>query len=218
MSDMTDSDAPAMQERSNLSDMTDTEPGTKPLVSKLIVIGIFASIIVFGVAALITSLAPPEAGGEVVESPFKAWDGVWEGEFTTYAWNGEPVRRLKVRQTYEHVYAEDNFRQEGRFVITDLETGETTTEKAINTAQFNGSRLKCQVLKDNGKRVVTHRGRIEDGYIFWSHNLPGDFETFREWIDGDTYFIEGYGIYGDRATAQPLLMVGRYRRVTPQED
>lgn len=183
----------------------------------MLVIGIVVWIFGFGLLAFLKSLSPP-VGAQTVVSPFKPWDGSWEGEFTVYKWNGEPMTRLRVKQTYRHIANEEHFVQEGHFETVNLETGEKKTEKAANTAEFDGSGLHCKVIKEGGRVVEEHTGRIEDGALFWSRSIPGALESFREWIEGDTYYIEGFGIYGDRAEADPVMFVGRYQRVIDNAD
>lgn len=180
--------------------------------SKVLVIGLFAWIIGFGVFSLWKSTTPP-AGAEIVESPFKPWDGVWEGEFVTYDYDGTPVQRLHVRQSYRHVNAKKKFRQEGEIENTDLESGEKTREIVIHTANFDRTGLRGRVLRKNGRQVIERTGRLEDGYLFWSRSKPGTVETYRQWIEGDVYHVEGTGLYGDPATAKPMRFVGRYRRI-----
>ncbi len=170
----------------------------------------------FVVLTFIRSLIPYE-DTQRIESPFAAWEGIWEGEFATYDSSGEKIDEIHVRQIYKHLALEDEFHQKGVFTITDPKTGEQREELAANTADFDGTNLVCRVASDGGRALTVHTGRIEGEHIIWSRDIPGTIESFDEWIDGDTYFIEGTGTYGDRTTAEPLTFVGRYHRVIEDE-
>jgi hypothetical protein len=111
------------------------------------------------------------------------------------------------------VPSDDQFRQEGHFTVTDVATGEAKEEKALNTASFELTDLECKVYKEKGSVMEVFGGTMEGGVITWSRDIPGARETFREWIEGDTYYIEGEGLYGDPATAEPLTFRAAYRRV-----
>lgn len=185
--------------------------------SKLLVLFLFAWIFGFAGLAIFESLSPP-IGAQSIESPFKKWDGVWEGELVTSKWSGEEVERLRVRVELKHGYEKEAFRQEGRFQIENVRTGEKRSESSVNTALiYKGElgRLKSQILRNEGREVADYAGRIEGKSLFWSRNTPGTMESIREWIEGGTYGIEGVRIQGDRATSEPLRFYARYQRVTP---
>jgi hypothetical protein len=186
--------------------------GASIAASRVVVIAVFSWIALFGAGAFWVSLQIPE-GAELRESPFREWDGVWEGEFEGFNAEGERVTHIRVRQRYRHIPNEDEFRQEGHFTVTDIATGETEEEKALNSAAFDGTNLRCKVFKKKGSVVEEHMGEKEDGEITWTRDIPGAKETFREWIEGDTYFIEGEGLYGDRETATPIRFEAAYHRV-----
>lgn len=189
--------------------MTTSTP--KPWLSRVFVIAMFAWILAFGVGALIFSLIRQPGEKEIV-SPFKPWDGVWEGEFVALKSTGEIVRRVRVRQEWRHIAASKDFRQEGHFMVTDAATGVAEEEKALHKCAFDLTGLERRVIKRNGGVVIELDGRQEGGRIVWSRSIPGATETFREWIDGDTYHVEGEGAYGE-AGAEQLTYVGLYRRV-----
>ena len=96
------------------------------------------------------------------------------------------------------------------FVNTDRQTGEVTRQTAKNSIQ--DGKLLCEVQNSDGS-VSTHSGRIEDGYLFWSHVSNQKIESFREWVDGEVYYIEGFGVYGGVA----FMFVGKYKRVGATE-
>ncbi len=181
-------------------------------VSRLLVIVLLLWISGFGVLALIKALSVP-ATAQSVASPFKAWDGVWEGELATYKFTGEPVSKVKVRQDYRHVLADKEFQQEGHFEITDPKTGKTVRESALYSADFELKTIRCKIIRKNGGEVIFRTGKIEGNYLFWSRSAPSVLESFREWVEGDAHCVEGSGIYGDKATAEPVVFVGRYRKV-----
>lgn len=180
--------------------------------SRILVIVLFGWIGVFGLGAVWISLQTPE-GAELRKSPFHEWDGVWEGDFEGFNPAGERVTYIRVRQRYRHVPSDDQFRQEGHFAVTDVETGERREEKALNAADFDGENLECTVYKRKGSVVEHYQGVKQDGVITWTRDIPGAKETFREWIEGDTYYIEGEGLYGDPATAEPLTFRAAYHRL-----
>lgn len=180
--------------------------------SRALVVILFGWIGVFAVAALWISLQTPE-GAELRKSPFHEWDGVWEGEFEGFNPAGERVTHLRVQQRYRHVVSDDQFRQEGHFTVTDIPSGEERQEKALNAADFDGTNLECTVYKRKGSVVEHYEGVKEDGVITWTRDIPGAKESFREWIEDDTYYIEGEGLYGDPETAEPLTFKAAYHRV-----
>lgn len=182
------------------------------LSGKLVFLAIACFIGGFVALAVIRSIVPHE-DSQQIESPFAAWEGTWEGEFATYNSRGEKIDEIHVRQIYKHLALEDEFHQKGVFTITDPKTGEQREELAANTADFDGTNLVCRVAKDGGSSYTVHQGRVEGDHIIWSRDIPGMIESFDEWIDGDIYYIDGTGTYGDPATAEPLTFVGRYHRV-----
>ncbi len=186
--------------------------GSNVVASRILVIVLFSWIGLFGAGALWVSLQP-KANAIRVESPFREWDGVWEGEFEGFNTEGERVTHIRVRQRYRHVPNEDEFRQEGHFTVTDVATGTVEEEKALNAAAFDGTNLRCKVYKKKGSVMEEHTGTKENGVITWTRDIPGAKESFREWIEGDTYFIEGEGLYGDRESASPITFKAAYHRV-----
>lgn len=187
-------------------------PGTPRWVSKALMVFLFMWIGAFALTAYWQSKKLNE-GAQTFVSPFRDWDGTWEGEFLVFNAAGEEINRLRVRQEYHHEPAEENFMQLGAFEVTDPATGETKKENAINTAEFDGTDLRCKVIKDGGHVIELHQGSIEDGKLVWRRQTTEVDEAFYEWIDGDTYYIDGEGKYGDLATAELLKFEGRYRRV-----
>lgn len=197
----------------NQRGMSDEEEGRlRKAGSRLLVFALLGWIVIFGAGALWVSVRP-QSGAELRESPFKPWDGTWEGEFEGFDPAGERVTHLRVRQRYRHVPSDDQFRQEGHFTVTDVATGEVKEEKTLKTASFELTELQRKVYKEKGSVMEVFDGVDEGGSITWKRDIPGAKETFREWIEGDTLSIEGEGVYGDPATVEPLTIRASYRRV-----
>jgi len=192
-----------------------TADGGGTVGSKLVVTALFLWIGIFGVGTFLKSMSPPEGSTRLV-SPFKPWDGNWEGEFSVTNAKGEVITRLNVKQRYRHVMADERFEQEGHFEVTNLATGEMEIEKALNSSEFDGTGMHCKVFKKNGAVVEEHVGRFEGEVLIWSRDESFAKEEFREWIEGDVYFIEGEGMYGDLETAEALTMHGEYKRVVAE--
>ncbi len=186
-------------------------PHTAPWVSRALVLGFVVWIVGFGAVALFRSLN--QSGAEVtVESPFKPWEGVWSGELVTLDADGKEVKRVRVRQTYRHVLADKDFRQEVHIEVTDPATGKTELDRTLNSADFKGAWMKRKTIRANGHETIKYVGRIENGAVIWNRSLPGIEETFREWIEGDVSRVEGTGVYSGEKP-ETLKFVGEFRRV-----
>lgn len=147
---------------------------------------------------------------------FRELDGKWRGTFVGYDTAGKTLYRIAVEQVYR---TESATRQSVR-MRDRMQDGKVITGKGANTAirDKDGSvRLRCQVQKSNGERVV-HDGRLTRGpsgqkEIVWYSKSKDRVETFREWVTGKgknaVYHIHGMGRYGDTS----MLMAGEYRRV-----
>lgn len=149
-----------------------------------------------------SALAPPEG-------PFRAWDGAWEGTFTTYRTDGTRVSTLRVKQTYR---SESDDLQTGEFEDT-AEDGTVVRSIARNVREKDGT-LLCEVTRVGTGKKTVHRGRLEDGFLFWFRRVEEEHleECFRERVTGGaTYEIEGVGVYGERRETV-LLFSGRYER------
>lgn len=182
----------------------------RPWLSRLFVGAIFLWIIGFGLGALILSMNPPKGGREVA-SPFKPWEGEWEGELAAFnAMTGAAVSRTTYRQTFRHVAAGKDFRQEGHFEAADAATGKAEEEKLLNQCQFDGTGLRRKTLKHHGGVVIEYRGSVGPAGILWWRAIPGAIETLSERVEGDRYFVEGYGIYG--GPDQFVVFMGEFRR------
>lgn len=163
--------------------------------------------------AILLTLPPtqePRAEARPVDV-FAGWDGSWQGTFVGYDPTGKELYRIAVRQTYRTL---DATTQEVTIRDT-MADGEVIEGKGRNTAEraADGTlRLRCQVTKSNGDEVV-HEGRVVRGpsdrrEIVWSSVSEARSETFREWVDGDRYWIHGMGRYDGTL----MLMAGEYRR------
>lgn len=191
---------------------TENDLRRRRLGSRLLVFALFGWIGLFAAGAVWISLRPRE-GAELRESPFKEWDGTWEGEIEVFNAAGERISHARVTRRFRHVPSDDQFRQEGHFRVIDEATGETREEKALSTASFGLSGLERKVYKEKGSVVEAFQGGKDGPAITWSRDIPGAKESFREWIDGDTYHMEGEGVYGDPAAGESKTYRGSFLRV-----
>lgn len=182
------------------------------LISRLLVIGLFGWIFLFGAAAFWLSLRPRE-GAERRMSPFAEWDGTWEGEVQGFDADGRRVTHLRLRQEFRHVPSDDQFRQEMHVQVTDLATGATKEEKALNSADFDGTRLRRKTYKEKGSVVELREGVRDGATIVWTREVPGGMETLRERIEGDSYIVEGEGFGGEAPTVMRITFRGQFHRV-----
>jgi hypothetical protein len=119
-----------------------------------------------------------------------------------------------VRREFRHVPSDDQFRQEGQFRLTEPETGVVKTEKGLHSADFDLTNLGRKVFREKGSVLEVYAGEKDGrGVITWSRDIPGVSESFREWVEGDTFYVEGESHYSDPATTQTLTIRGVYRRV-----
>ena len=138
---------------------------------------------------------------------FRAWDGEWEGEFIIYDANGGQ----RVIETRHHYRSRDDTFQDVE-IVDRMPDGTTIRKRAENVLE--GGRLFCRVYFEDGRLEVEHHGVFQDGHILWSsRDEQGRIrQVFRERVQDDVYFIDGFGIYGpDREVVE--IYVGRYRRV-----
>lgn len=201
-----------MNEPAETPPPSDASTRKRVATSRVLVVILFSWIGLFVVAAVWVSLQTPK-GAELRRSPFHQWDGVWEGEFERFDAQGERIAHLRVRQRYRHVVSDDRFRQEGHFTMTDMATGETRREKALKTAEFDGTGLERRDYRRKGSVVEHYDGVKEEGVVTWTRDIPGAKETIREWIEGETYYLEGEGVYGDPATAERITFRAEFQRI-----
>jgi hypothetical protein len=140
-----------------------------------------------------------------------AWNGTWRGTFVAWDASGRELQRIDVEQTYRTVDATTQ-----SVTIRDTLADGTVIEGNGRNVAERGSdgavRLRCSVAKSNGERVE-HLGRIVTGptgrtELIWYSDAADRSETFREWIDGATYSIQGMARYGSTL----VLMAGTYSR------
>ncbi|MFQ5493783.1 MAG: hypothetical protein ACE5EX_00215 [Phycisphaerae bacterium] len=137
----------------------------------------------------------PDAGG----APFAPWNGAWRGEFVAYTADGAVRYRMQVEQAYRRVSA---VLQRGVFV-NRVPGREAERVHAENTVEHGKLLCRVHAVDANGQAVGPvreHRGRlVGPGHIIWYSDLgDGEFETFNERVDGDTYSIHGVGVYGPK--------------------
>lgn len=185
---------------------------SRMLISRILVVGLFGWIILFGAGAFWISLRP-RPGAERRISPFADWDGTWEGELEGFDAQGQRLTHLRLRQEFRHVPSDDQFRQEMHVQVTDMATGATKEEKALNSADFDGTHLKRKTYKEKGSFVELREGVREGGTIVWTREVPGGKETLRERIEGNGYVIEGEGFAGEAPTMKPITYRGQFHRV-----
>ncbi|MBI3736370.1 hypothetical protein HY256_07635 [Candidatus Sumerlaeota bacterium] len=200
---------------------SDVQPSA-PWVSRILVLALLGWIGGFAVLSYIKSLSPPPESKAIV-SPFKPWDGVWEGDLVTVGPDGREVHHVHLKQEFRHVVSDTGFRsragddkvfrQEGHFEATDTATGKKDHEAEMKTSDAEMKILRSRVIRKKGQEVIYREGRIEGGGIVWNCSMPNARETFREWIEGDVYHLEGEAAYGNSSTTQPLHLKGEFRRV-----
>lgn len=193
--------------------MTPSEETDSPKaggISKIIVLIIALWIVGFMIFAVIWSRSPAPSIKTVV-SPFKPWDGEWEGESTTTV-DGKTVTKSKARLQFRHINAEKNFRQEGHADITD-ESGKAESGEFIFTADYDCKNLVRRVLTREGRRTDDYQGKAEGDVIVWSRDIPGTTETFRQWVEGDTLHVEGSGVYAGPAGEEKRTYSATYKKV-----
>lgn len=156
------------------------------------------SILVFLVAAI--SLA------QVPANVFSEYAGEWKGIFYVYAPDGTPVKSLKVHHVYKVV---DQYTLEGTQTVT---YPDGTTEKIHARDYVEKGKIYCRVDSDrSGVKIL--EGRLDGKQIFWSRKDSEAIETFRERIiNGKTYAIDGYGIYG-KDRSKVYTFSAEYKRV-----
>jgi hypothetical protein len=182
------------------------------LSSRALVIGLFGWIVLFGAGALWVSMRIPD-GAELRESPFKLWDGIWEGEVEIFGEDGVRQAHVRVRREFRHVASDDQFRQEGQFRVTDVETGEEKQEKGLHSAEFDRTNLARKVFKEKGSVMEVFTGEQDErGAITWRREIPGLKESYREWLEGDAGYLEGKAEFSDPLTTRTLIYRGVYRR------
>ncbi|MCI0414499.1 hypothetical protein L0222_17115 [bacterium] len=159
-----------------------------------------------GIASILVFLVAAVSPGQVPANLFSEYAGEWKGIFYVYAPDGTPVKSLKVHHVYKVV---DKYTLEGTQMVT---YPDGTTEKILARDYVENGKLYCRVDSDrSGVKIL--EGRLDGSQIFWSRKDSETIETFREEIvDGKTYAINGYGIYGkDRSKVYTFF--AEYKRV-----
>jgi len=149
---------------------------------------------------------------------FAPWNGKWKGQFVVYndpkgqkkgkaqpkniskalldQMDLEESLRIDVLQEYNST---SPYRQTVR--ILDTYTDESGKENVVESTGYNAveeGKLVCVVNKPDEK--VVHQGMVPaDSTIIWGRDLshPTKVEYFYEEIKANTYFIVGWGYYGE---------------------
>lgn len=183
------------------------------LASRALVIFLFAWPLAFALTGVFLSLKSDPPGARTVTSPFKAWDGEWEGELVTRRPDGAEVSRVRATQTFRHVPAKKEFHQEAHFNVTDAKTGEAGLDRQLNRTDFELKNLRRKLIRKNGNDTAMYGGRIEGDRLIWSRHGPGYSEEITEWVEGDVYHVRGKVSYGVEPNVEELVFEGEYRRV-----
>jgi len=166
---------------------------------------------------------------------FKPWDGNWKGRFYIYldslgqrsgtaqpsiqskaALDSLPLvldQVIQVEQTYTSI---NPFYQTVAIQDTYTQNGEEKTVNSEGYNQVKNGEMICVVNKPDEQ--VVHQGTsLPDSTIIWKRSLkdPTKIEYFYEQVSGNTYYIIGWGYYGDdHPTLTPRMwFYGAYQRV-----
>jgi len=148
---------------------------------------------------------------------FKPWDGHWKGTFTIYIDStgqapGNAQPRIKSRDALDNLPLEVNqtieveqfyestspFYQTVRILDTYESDGKTQTVESKGYNAVEKGQLVCVVNKPDEQ--VVHQGTsLPDSTLIWERSLsnPTKVEYFYEQVSNDTYYIVGWGYYGD---------------------
>ncbi|MBK8506520.1 MAG: hypothetical protein IPL46_32585 [Saprospiraceae bacterium] len=166
---------------------------------------------------------------------FMPWDGIWEGSFEIYkdpngqqtsdhtdltmadtirVRNYQLTNTVGVRQKYESVTP---YYQLVEITDTYVNAHDTVKATAKGVNKVQDGQIWCIVDKPDD--LVIHLGRqVSPGTLVWSRNEQGPLrkEYFLESIVGNTYFILGYGYYGedDPNLSPRTWFVARYRHIS----
>ncbi len=176
----------------------------------------------------------PTKADSLFANVFKPWDGNWKGTFSIYLDSlgqrkGQPQPRItskseldalslildqtiQVEQTYrstspfyQTVEIKDTYEQNGQL--------QTVTSNGYNTVE--GGKMLCVVNKPD-EQVIHNGTSLPDSIIVWERSLkePTKIEYFYEQVAGDTYYIIGWGYYGDDdpALTPRMWFYGEYQR------
>ncbi len=176
----------------------------------------------------------PTQQDSVYAHVFKPWDGNWKGTFTIYldslgqktgtaqpriqskaALDSLPLIQdqvIQVEQTYTSI---NPFYQTVEIQDTYMQNG---AEKTVNSKGYNqvkNGEMICVVNKP-AEQVVHEGTSLPDSTIIWERSLkdPTQIEYFYEQVSDNTYYIIGWGYYGDddpRLTPR-MWFYGEYQR------
>jgi hypothetical protein len=143
---------------------------------------------------------------------FEGYLGEWKGTFRVYSADGQLIKTMDAHHIYKRI---DANRIEGEQTI---KYSDGTIEKVKATDLLKDGKLTCTVESNlYGRKVLG--GHVDGDQIFWSRQEKDVIESFRERVNdnGNTYAIDGYGIYGaDRGKI--YTFVGEYKRIRKSEN
>ncbi len=147
--------------------------------------------------------------GLMQESPYAVWVGEWVGSLKTSAPDGTVVAQVRsTRRFGEFDGASQKLEwREARATGVPLNRpGQQTME---------GRLLVRTIRAEAGQEVF--RGRLDDsGTITWTSETPEGLTLLREWVDGETYYVEGFSL--QKGVADSIVYhSGRLRRERPPQ-
>lgn len=175
-----------MERRIKAINKQENEDGyAKPWVSRVMIMAILASLVLYGTFAVIQSRRmPPDS--ELIPSPFKPFDGSWAGRMIVKNQQGEVIEESEIEFENRHINARRFFRQEAHVVKTNLATGEREEFEMVHKADFERQHFSRRLLLDMQRRAEDYEGELnEDGSFTWTRETTSLKEVRREWIEED---------------------------------
>lgn len=186
---------------------------------------------------LADTYAPPQLTAEdsVYADIFLPWEGRWEGTFRIYTdpqgqRSGMVQPRINQRNVLDslglkktsEIYVKQQYESISPFVqkvtIEDTYPQSDGSSSIVISTGYNAienGKILCVVQKPDEQ--VIHKGSsMGNQVLIWERSIikPKKIEYFYEQVQGDTYYILGWGYYGDDdPTRSPRMwFYGEYHR------
>ncbi len=144
------------------------------------------------------------------DNPFAPWGGKWAGSIQTSTPEGSIIAQVHATRVF------GDWDGVSQLLIWDeAQAGGPNIERR-GTQEIIGRQILRSVSGGPGGNE-TFTGRMEEGgTLTWTNDTDKYLTLIREWVDGSTYYVEGFSLQkGEKAAI--VYHSGRLRRENPPQ-
>lgn len=171
--------------------------------------GALLMLLMISAADRMRAKAALQSVGLMQESPYTLWTGEWIGSLKTSAPDGTVVAQVRSTRNFGAY--------DGATQLVEWREARATGVPLRRSGQqtLDGRMLVRTISGDAGQEV--YHGQIDDsGTITWTNDTPEGLTLLREWVDGETYYVEGFSL--QKGVPEGIVYhSGRLRREKPAQ-